>query len=1353
MTLVMMCAAECHCAVAEMAEYVDERVAFRIRGNYGPRPTHRPDVSDAPAGPRRVGGALGLAGLVLGLATPPAAEAACNLIPQTTKTFDSVVGTTTRPFAAPGELIEVAVRPCDSTSAGLTTTASDHVVTVLFTPSGSAARNAMVLTAGTCSALSSELTTCQSQLGGGQVQCVEGSAAGMRVVQRADGAHLQFLFPDTDALVGSSGDGLTLAGPATIAVTRATAPSLPCGLATATCTARAGSIPGLVACVDDFFTNDGACGTGLPQGIFNHFTALPYPNDFAGACIGETPPCNPTATQFRLTTDEAGNALLPMNWSGILVRPGGLPVPRLLSASLSTPLPITFPGQSFFASFSPDGGPLAPIFVPQFDATSSSTVLSLFGSADAPYTVLRIARRSDSFEECHGGTNDGLPCNGPDDCPAQCSAGSNAGQRCTSDAQCPGGACSTPSPGTCGPTVCTSGSNAGQACTADRFCPGGECGPAVFTLTPLVYAGNGPVVLPRQPGVCASGSNSGGAGTTERVSVDSAGAQANGAPGDPPAISADGRYVAFDSGATNLVPGDTNARMDVFVHDRLTGATERVSVDSTGAQAQGLSAYGSYGSAISADGHSVAFTSWADNLVLGDTNSLSDAFVHAPDPNDLASDLTGDGDQNDTVLAVLDTTQASPSPVSLCPADAVSVAGGAAAFLRPESAGATPKLPNCPAGTAVSGGVDLNGNANANDEVVHLALNSTTIQNFGVAATAVSLSGTCSGGANGNAPCVDNADCPGGTCIPSVVAALVSEAGQNADLNGDGDLNDTVVEVHPAASGAWTNVHQAADTVQVEGTLVAFVTPEAAQGNTDLNGDGDTADRVLQLFDPNTNTTTNTRMSAEEFVMGTQPASCGTGPIVAFRTSEAAQGNTDLNGDGDATDYVLQLYVPGVGVINTHEAVTPCALPACDPRQPYLVQGDTVKFLTYEGDQKQDLNGNGTQTDLILQIFDACKGVLTSTGAVDTSAGALGNPLASGGTTTQSGTVFMTTTGVCVSGNATLLVPAMCTTDDDCPQGATCQPGTRIVAAPAATPTPARAAPAATPTPTATPPMAAHEDSVVVPPKPLTVVIPAGKSGVTATLKVTVRNGDVLPNKETPGHTVLLALTDGTCPAGTVAGLPDFAAKMPGAQPSILLKGGTSKTAKVPLSITSMKFPTVNQLAPVRCTLNASVSAAGIGDNLDPTPDNNSVPIELNVIDRNNPQASSAADAVIESVHPVKLTIGKHTKTELKRSTVAVHLFNADSAQATLTVTASDGTCPAGTIQVGAPSTVTVAGGSTARLTLQVTATNAGFLTANGASPSRCIGTLSVAGSGGPDPDPTNNTTQLVIDVTDKEDF
>jgi uncharacterized repeat protein (TIGR01451 family) len=115
-------------------------------------------------------------------------------------------------------------------------------------------------------------------------------------------------------------------------------------------------------------------------------------------------------------------------------------------------------------------------------------------------------------------------------------------------------------------------------------------------------------------------------GTTERVSVSSAGRQGdadsgllNGMAG--PSISADGRFVVFDSEATNLVKGDTNGTSDVFLHDRLTGATERVSVSSTGAQASGAEG------TISADGKRVAFTSFSDNLVPGDTNFSGDVFV------------------------------------------------------------------------------------------------------------------------------------------------------------------------------------------------------------------------------------------------------------------------------------------------------------------------------------------------------------------------------------------------------------------------------------------------------------------------------------------------------------------------------------------------------------------------------------------------------------------------------------------------------------------------------------------------------------------------------------------------------
>jgi len=114
-------------------------------------------------------------------------------------------------------------------------------------------------------------------------------------------------------------------------------------------------------------------------------------------------------------------------------------------------------------------------------------------------------------------------------------------------------------------------------------------------------------------------------GSTARVNVDSAGNQAVGNPpvAIPPAISGDGRFVAFDSLAANLVPGDTNGTFDAFVHDRQTGTTSRVSVDSAGTQGNGLSIQAT----ISADGRFVCFASSASNLVAGDTNGRRDVFV------------------------------------------------------------------------------------------------------------------------------------------------------------------------------------------------------------------------------------------------------------------------------------------------------------------------------------------------------------------------------------------------------------------------------------------------------------------------------------------------------------------------------------------------------------------------------------------------------------------------------------------------------------------------------------------------------------------------------------------------------
>jgi hypothetical protein len=80
--------------------------------------------------------------------------------------------------------------------------------------------------------------------------------------------------------------------------------------------------------------------------------------------------------------------------------------------------------------------------------------------------------------------------------------------------------------------------------------------------------------------------------------------------------------VAFFSEASNLVPGDTNAE-DVFLHDRRTRRTELISVATGGAQGNAFSSL----PVVSADGRSVAFESFASNLVPGDTNGTFDVFV------------------------------------------------------------------------------------------------------------------------------------------------------------------------------------------------------------------------------------------------------------------------------------------------------------------------------------------------------------------------------------------------------------------------------------------------------------------------------------------------------------------------------------------------------------------------------------------------------------------------------------------------------------------------------------------------------------------------------------------------------
>jgi Tol biopolymer transport system component len=483
-------------------------------------------------------------------------------------------------------------------------------------------------------------------------------------------------------------------------------------------------------------------------------------------------------------------------------------------------------------------------------------------------------------------------------------------------------------------------------------------------------------------------------GVTERVSVGSDGTQGNGGSSEA-SISADGHFVAFASGAANLITGDTNSTFDVFVHDRLTGATERVSVasDDTQTNVDGFSGAPS----VSADGHIVAFQSDAFNL----DNAVvppDGAFVRGPDSIDLSADLTGDGDLNDTVLRVFDTDPASTGPVTLGPADATSVFAGYAAFLRPEVAGA--------AGHPT--GVDLNDDGDTTDDVVHLWPGSGSALDLERAATAIALSDRW-------------------------LAALVSEAGQgNTDFNGDGDTADTVVQVAPvtATSGSdWTNLGQAADAVNVAGAVVAYLTPEAAQGGQDLNGDGDATDRLLQVYDADAHHSLMggagapvQAQAADDFVLGPQG-------LVAFRANEIASGHD-----------VLEVFDPATGMLcNSHQAITPCFLEACDPHVPYRVLNNTVTFLTFESEQGEDLNGDGDTDDLVVQTFNVS--MAEAEGLCDSSG------------TSQSTATARTRTQIVPGGVQAGLVTALAaemagictTTGAACATGANCGGGTCFV--------------------------------------------------------------------------------------------------------------------------------------------------------------------------------------------------------------------------------------------------------------------------------------------------------------------
>ncbi len=895
------------------------------------------------------------------------ADAGCNIIPGTTKSFRGTLGTLDRPFAGRDTWVEINLgSPCHSASVGFSAQPQAHNVTVVFQPPNGPS-NVVTLSAD-CNALAARLQACGDTPGVQAATCIPASVDlppfDLDILDRDGERNLRFRFPDTDNLFPPAGDDHTLTGPAAIAVTAAADP-LPCALATETCAQQTG----LIACVDELYQEDGSCAS-VADSLSSHFTALPPANSYQSVCSDPSPPCLGTVDEIRFTTDRDGNILLPMDWRGVLLG-NAVPVARLLRGSSALAAfsagngTIKIPGDGFLSSLSPEGGLLPPVFEPQSSFASQISAV-LFGSTDATETVLRIERRSSKFTQCVGGTNDGLPCEAAGDCTA-------------------GGVCTT--------AVCVGGLAAGQICASDGDCADGECGPSLFEFRDRFEAGSGPVVVRRvndaaagEQGMCDQGVNALHACSTDAECPAGQCVMYTGGALDPVLLSAFEQtdtvssFVVSEVDAGADFNGDGDA-VDLVVtfKDRATGLGQALGAPDgcgIGATAEGraitLVQQPPFSfPAIAVSGDYLAFLESeagqkgcdenqdgdaADSVVrafrLGQAAALT-AGLGVPRvvdetpiidgrslaiSNDLLFlrsaevggniDYDGNGTIADNVLEVFDLATASMT--TLCPAEQVSTAAGRAAFLRPESSTGTA---DCPAGS-------LNGDGDVSDLVVELWNGGGVAETMGKAAVRVALSDQWLG-------------------------ALVSEAGENGtDLNGDADTLDTVVALHDLSdpTPSWNTLSVAADSLDLLGSVAVFLTPESAQGGQDLNGDGDANDRVLQVYYSATGELLDLGQAAEEFVIGSG--------VVGLRTSEASQ-SVDLNGDGDMLDYILQLYdLSSRVLINTMQTVIPCNHALCDPRIPYRILKDTARFLSLEAAAGKDLNGDGDTDDVVVQIFN-----------------------------------------------------------------------------------------------------------------------------------------------------------------------------------------------------------------------------------------------------------------------------------------------------------------------------------------------------------------------------------------------
>lgn len=286
-------------------------------------------------------------------------------------------------------------------------------------------------------------------------------------------------------------------------------------------------------------------------------------------------------------------------------------------------------------------------------------------------------------------------------------------------------------------------------------------------------------------------------------------------------------------------------------------------------------------------------------------------------------------------------------------------------------------------------------------------------------------------------------------------------------------------------------------------------------------------------------------------------------------------------------------------------------------------------------------------------------------------------------------------------------------------------------------------------------------DSVVFAVRPVAVSIPVGNAPFTKNVQVQVQNADVTPVRESPGHAIRLVMSDGDCPVGTVTGQPDFDRGAPGVQDTVVLSGGVPATAIADVTVSRDAFTPFDKKIPTRCHLRVTASeATGASD--DPTPDNNTAPVALDVTDTGDSAHSGLEEFFVASMDPVTVKIAKGQASVTKQIKPAVRRSRdlpTDAGDLEVVVSASDGDCPPGTVgyvdtdrrTAGYQSRLVLRRGKRAKGSLGLVIRADAFTTPSDESPRRCTALVTATGTG--DTDPSNNTTRLVIDVYDRNDY